>query len=119
MQQAVCVPKKQNRKKTHTNTHTKKSAPPKTHHEIHSGRDHLETARDETRPTRQPILARFRRSRVCGTRPRTALEINKNDECYDPGFVELGLVQPSKSTKTTNVTHSLTDTDRQTDGQTS
>ena len=37
----------------------------------------------------------------------------------DPGFVELGLVQPSQSTKTTNVTHTLTDTDRQTDGQTS
>ena len=33
---------------------TKKSAPPKTHHEIHSlpDRDQLETARGETRPTR-------------------------------------------------------------------
>ena len=45
-------------------------------------RNQLETACDETRPTRYPILARFHRSRVCGNRPRTALEINKNDECY-------------------------------------
>ena len=27
-------------------------------------------------------LARFHRSRVCGNRPRTALAISKNDECY-------------------------------------
>ena len=45
-------------------------------------RDHLEMARDETRPTRQSILARFHRSRVCGNRPRTALAISTNDECY-------------------------------------
>ena len=45
-------------------------------------RDHFETARDETCPTRQPILARFHRSRVCGNRPRATLEISKNDECY-------------------------------------
>ena len=45
-------------------------------------RDHLETARDETRPTRQPILARFHRSRVCEHRPRTALAISKEHECY-------------------------------------
>ena len=45
-------------------------------------RDHLDTARDETRPTRQLILARFHKSRVCGNRPRTALTIRKNDECY-------------------------------------
>ena len=38
-------------------------------------RDHLETARDETHPTRYPIHARFHRSRVCGNRPRTALAI--------------------------------------------
>ena len=58
-------------------------------------RDHLETACDETRPTRSPTLARFHRSRVCGNRGRTALAISKNGECY---------------------TH--TDTHRQTDGQT-
>ena len=45
-------------------------------------RDHLETARDETRPTRQPILVRFHRSRVCGNRPRKALAISENDECF-------------------------------------
>ena len=45
-------------------------------------RDHLETACDETRPTRSPVLARFRRSRVCGNRPRPALAIGKNNECY-------------------------------------
>ena len=40
---------KQNLKKKKT-----KIAPPKTHHDIHStgDRDHLETARDETRSTR-------------------------------------------------------------------
>ena len=47
-----------------------------------SDRDHLETDRDETRPARLPMLARFRRSRVCGNRPRTALAISKNDECH-------------------------------------
>ena len=45
-------------------------------------RDQLETARDETRPTRQPILATFHRFRVCENRPRPALAISKNDECY-------------------------------------
>ena len=47
-----------------------------------SDRDHLETDREETRPTRCPILARFYRYRVCGNRSRTALAISKNDECY-------------------------------------
>ena len=45
-------------------------------------RDHLETARDETPPTRLPILSRFRRSRVYGNRPRTALAISKKHDCY-------------------------------------
>ena len=45
-------------------------------------RDRLKTARDETRPTRLPILACFHRSRVCGNRPGTALAISKNHECY-------------------------------------
>ena len=44
--------------------------------------DFLETACDETRPTRSPTLARLHRSRVCGNRPRIALAISKNDECY-------------------------------------
>ena len=66
-------------------------------------RGHLCTARDETPPTRLPILARFHRSR----------------------FVEIVLVQLSQSVKTTNVTHTLIDTqtedrrtDRRTDGRT-
>ena len=61
-----------------------KITPPKAHHDIHSSlcdRDHLETAYDETRPTRSPTLARIHRFRVCGNRPRTALAISKNDEC--------------------------------------
>ena len=43
--------------------------------------NHLETACDDTRPTRSPTLARFHRSLLCGIRPRTALAISKNDEC--------------------------------------
>ena len=46
-------------------------------------RDHLETARDETRSTRLPTLARSDRFRL----------------------VEIGVVQLSQSVKTTNVTH--------------
>ena len=45
-------------------------------------RDHLETARDETHPTRSPILVRFHGFLVCVHRPRTAFVIRKNDECY-------------------------------------
>ena len=45
-------------------------------------RNHLETACNETRPTRSPTLASSHRSRVCENRPRTALAISKNDECY-------------------------------------
>ena len=58
--------------------------------------DHLEAVRDETRPTRYPILARIRRSR---------------------GVVEIGFVQPSQSVKTTKDTrtHTDTQTDRRTD----
>ena len=58
--------KKTNKKKHEMPLNTKK-----THHGINpqqpGNRDHLETACDETRPTRQPILARFlHTSRVCG-----------------------------------------------------
>ena len=42
----------------------------------------LETACEEPRYTREPILSRFHRSRVCGNRPRSALAISKNDKCY-------------------------------------
>ena len=47
-----------------------------------SDRNHLETAHDKTRPMRWPMIARFHRFRVCENRPRTALAISKNDECY-------------------------------------
>ena len=43
-------------------------------------RDHLDTMCDETPRTRQPILARFNRSWVCGNRPRTALVISTSRE---------------------------------------
>ena len=42
----------------------------------------LETTCEETHPTRSPKPSRFRRSWVCGNRPRTALAISKNYECY-------------------------------------
>ena len=42
--------------------------------------NHLETDREEMRPTRWPILAQFHRYRVCESRPRTALAISKTDE---------------------------------------
>ena len=51
-------------------------------------RDYLETARDKPRPTRIPF----------------------SPASIDTGFVEIGLVQLSQSLKTTNVTHTLTDT---------
>ena len=61
--------------------------------------DHLETARDETRPTRYS--------------PYSPASI-------DFGFVEIGLVQLSQSEKKTNVPHTLTDTQivRRPDGHT-
>ena len=40
----------------------------------------LETACKETRPTHQPILSRFHRSRVGGNRPRTVLAISTSRE---------------------------------------
>ena len=45
-------------------------------------RDHLEMTRDETRPMRWPILARFDRFRVSRNRSRTALAISRNDESF-------------------------------------
>ena len=55
--------------------HTTKSQKP-------GDRDHLETACDETRPTRPPILVRFHRARVCGNRPRAALAKSKKHESH-------------------------------------
>ena len=56
-------------------------------------RDHLETACDETRPTRLPMLARF----------------------IDPGVLEIGLVQLSQSVKLRRILHIQRQTGRQTD----
>ena len=86
--------KKKNRKKN-----AKKSSPPKTHHNIHSG----------------PAIATTSRQRATKYVPRFS---PYSLASINPGFVEIGLVQLSRSVKTTNVTHTLTDrqTDRQTDG---
>ena len=77
--------------------HEKKSAPPKTHHEIHSSPATATTSRR---------LATKYVTRVCPYSPPS----------IDPWFVEIGLVQLSQSVKTTIVTH--TGRHRQTDGQT-
>ena len=135
MQQAVCIRRRKSKKKNTKKSHPADNPPRKPHQPGY--RDHLETDRDETCPTRSPTLARFHRSRVCGNRPRTALAIGKNDECYTHtdrlikqwhpvrtsvrrGFLPKGKKLPRSlrylglaSLKTTNVTH--TQTDRQID----
>ena len=78
--------KKYNRKNTE-----KKSAPPKTHREIHSS------------PAIASNSRRHARKHVTRVSPHCPASI-------DPGFVEIGLVQLSQSAKTTNVTHTLTET---------
>ena len=93
MQQAVCV-----RTKTKTDKkNTRKSAPPKTHHEIHSSAATATTSR------------RSATKHVPRVSPYSPASI-------DPGFVVIGLVQLSQSVKTTNVTHRQAG--RQTDRQT-
>ena len=72
---------------------TGKSAPPKTHHEIHSS------------PATASNSRRHARKHVPRVSPYSPASI-------DPEFVEIGLVQLSQSVKTTNVTH--TDRHRQT-----
>ena len=82
MQQVVCV----RRKKPEKNKENK-SAPPKTHHEIHSS------------PTTASNSRRYARKHVPRVSPYSRASI-------DPGFVEIGLVQLSQSVlKSTNVTH--------------
>ena len=65
------------RRKKIEKSNNKKSTPPKTHHDIHSGPATATTSRPRAtrHPTREPIHARFHRFRVCGNRPRTALAI--------------------------------------------
>ena len=87
--------KKKKRGKKNTE---KKSAPPKTHHEIHSS--------PATAPNSRPHASKH----VPGVSPYSLASI-------DPGFVEIGLVQLSQSVKTTNVTHTDRQADRQTDRQ--
>ena len=70
----------------------KKSAPPKTHHEIHS------------RPATATISGRRAAKHVPRVSPHSPASIY-------PGFVEIGPVQLSQSVKTTNVTHTVRHTD--------
>ena len=70
----------------------KKSAQPKKHHKIHS----------------RPAAAINSRLRAAKHVPRGSPYSHASS--IDPGFVEIGLVQLSQSVKTTNVTHTLTDT---------
>ena len=78
-------------------TSRKNLAPPKTHHETHISPAAATTSR-QTATKHVPRV-----------RPHSPASV-------DPEFVKIGLVQLSQSLKTTNVTHTLTDT--QTDGQT-
>ena len=74
MQKAVCVRRKTKSQKKSTKQNVPAQDTPR-YPQQPGDRDHLETARDETGPTRSPMLTRFDRSRVCGNRPRTALAI--------------------------------------------
>ena len=95
MQQAVCVRRK---KKSGGEEKHEKSAAPETHHEIHSS---TATATNSRRRATKHV------PRVSPYSPAS----------IDPEFVEIGLVQLSQSVKMMNVTHTLPDTDRQTDSQ--
>ena len=90
MQQAVCVRRKKFEKKT------RNSAPPKTHHEIHSSPATATTSR-RSATKHVPRVSRY------------------SAASKDPGFVEIGLVQLSRSVKMAIVTHTLTDTHIPTD----
>ena len=91
MQPAVCVRRKKNRKEKHA----KIPPHPNTHHEIYSN----------------PATATTSRRLATKHVPRI---IPYSLAYIDPGFVEINIVQLSQSVKTTNVTDTLTDTDRQT-----
>ena len=83
LEQVVCVRrKKKNRKKKNTKT----SAPPTTHREIHSS------------PATATTSRRCAMKHVPRVRPHSPASI-------DPGFVEISLVQLSRTVKTTNVTY--------------
>ena len=81
LQQAVCVVVEEKKTKKQKNP-----AVLKTHHEIHSS----------------PATATTSRRLVTKHVPRVS---PYSPASIDPGFVEIGLVQLSRSVKTTNVTH--------------
>ena len=83
MQQAVCVRNKKKHEKKHEKIRPTQNTP--RNPQQPGDRVQLQTACKETRPTHSPAS-------------------------IDPGFAEIGLVQLSQSVKTTNVTHTLTDT---------
>ena len=83
------------KKKKIRKKNTRKSAPPKTHHEIHTS----------------PATATTSKWRATKHVPRV---IPCSLVSIDPEFVEIGLVQLSKSIKTTNVAHTHIDTHRRT-----
>ena len=79
-------------KKIRKTKNHKKSAPPKTHHESQSS----------------PVAATTSRRHVMKHVPRVR---QRSLASIEREFVEISLVQLSRSVKTTNVTHTLTDTD--------
>ena len=83
-------------KKTGGKKTQKNPAAPKTHHEIHSS------------PANKTTSKRHATKQVPRVSPYLPASI-------DFGFVEIGLVQLSQSVKKTNVTHTLTDTQKQSD----
>ena len=95
MQQAVCV----ERIFFEGTKNKKKSAATKRHQRIHSS------------PATPITLRRRAAKHVPRVSPCSPASII-------PGFVEIGVVQLSQSVKTTRVTHTLKDTDRQRDGRT-
>ena len=92
MQQAVCVRRKQIRKKKNQE---KIRPTPNPNHEIHTSPATATTSR-----------LRATKHASCVS-PYSLASI-------DPGFVEIGLVQLSQSEKTTNITHTYAQSDRQT-----
>ena len=98
------------KKKNKSRKNNKKSAPPKTHHDIHSS-PATATARDGARRNNvQRVLAhtRLHRSRVCGNRPRTALAIayGKNGlGRFVPSACLLQQMVQKKEKQTTNHRH--------------
>ena len=87
-------------KKKKTKKNPEKSAQRKTHHEIHNNPATATTSR--RRATKHvPHVSPYSHASidpgfVCGNRPRTALAISKNDECY--AYITLADTQPDRRT---------------------